>query len=94
MSKEYVTIIIPRMVLKVPFVRKTEDPKANFTRAERRVFDYLTTCKTHKEIANALNIGEQAAKFHASNIYRKVGVKSRLEFLARYGKAEPEAPQP
>lgn len=90
-SDQFVTIVIPRMVLKVPFVRVTEDLQARLTLRERDVFELLVTRKSHKEIAAILNISHRTAKFHASKIYRTLGVKDRLEFLSKYGKAQPEA---
>lgn len=88
MIDQFVTIVIPRMVLKVPFVRVSEDLQARLTLRERDVFEMLVTRKSHKEIAAALNISTRTAKWHASKIYRTLGVKDRLEFLARYGKAD------
>lgn len=78
------------MVLQIPFVRVTEPLRDKLTLCERGVFDLLVTGKIHKEIAATLGITTRTAKYHATKIYRKLQVKDRLEFLARYGKAEIE----
>ena len=91
---DFVTIVIPRLVLRIPFKRIYEDGSPpTLTVTERRVFALLTTNLVHKEIASALNISVRAAKLHASSIYRKTKTKDRLGFLQRYGKpSQPEAP--
>ena len=36
---------------------------------------------TNKEIAHQLNIRERTAKFHVSNVLRKLGIESRRNLL-------------
>lgn len=53
--------------------------KFNFTDREREVFLQVLEGKGNKEIAVYLNVSVSSIKKHVFNIYRKVGVKSRLE---------------
>lgn len=88
---EFVTVIIPRMVIQVPVVREfVRDRPEGLTEAEQRIFPLLCSGMVHKEIAAAVNLSYRTVKFHACNIYRKAEVNDRLEFLAKYSK--PEAP--
>ncbi|SDS65436.1 protein of unknown function [Formosa sp. Hel1_31_208] len=48
---------------------------------ERKIFIFLQDGKTNKEISDELNIGLSTVKSHVSNIYSKLGVKSRKEIL-------------
>ncbi|WP_299334507.1 helix-turn-helix transcriptional regulator [uncultured Psychroserpens sp.] len=48
---------------------------------ERKIFMLLQDGKTNKEISEELNIGLSTVKSHVSNIYSKLGIKSRKEIL-------------
>jgi DNA-binding NarL/FixJ family response regulator len=49
------------------------------TERELGVLRALAEGKTNKEIAQALWLAEQTVKFHLTNIYRKLDVRSRTE---------------
>lgn len=50
---------------------------ADLTRREREVLACLQTNAMNAEIAVMLNVGVETVRTHASNIYRKLGVKGR-----------------
>ena len=57
-----------------------------FTPQQFRVFHLLQKTGTAKEIASALGVSVQAAKYHISNVYRKAGItRGRVEFWTRFG---------
>ncbi len=51
---------------------------------EMEVFEKLLTDKTLSEIADDLFITYSSVHFHCKNIYKKVNVKSRKQFLIKY----------
>lgn len=51
--------------------------------AETQVAEYLKHGLSNKEIAEKLFVCEKTIKFHLTNIYKKQGVNSRMEFIAR-----------
>lgn len=53
------------------------------SKAENSVAEFLKTGISNKEIADKLCVTEKTVKFHLSSIYKKSGVKSRAEFIAR-----------
>jgi DNA-binding CsgD family transcriptional regulator len=54
---------------------------ARLSMQETRVLELMTTgCQT-KEIANMLGISARTAKFHGTNLLRKIGADSRLALL-------------
>ena len=56
-------------------------PLSLFTRSEQRVAKLLGDGLTYQEIADELVISFHTVKKHVQNIYRKCGVKNRLQFL-------------
>jgi DNA-binding NarL/FixJ family response regulator len=53
------------------------------TPREAEVMELLQTGKTNAEIANDLHVSVETIRSHARRIYRKLGVKTRRELLAR-----------
>jgi len=51
------------------------------TPQERRIYDLYVEGKTTAEIAGIIGIKENTMKFHNKNIYSKLGVSSRKQFL-------------
>lgn len=72
-----VVVRIPVTDLKVRKV--TYMPPTKFSTRERQVFLAMAAGKQNKEIAQALNISLRTAKFHCSNVMRKLGVDSRYK---------------
>jgi two-component system, NarL family, response regulator LiaR len=53
----------------------------SLTAREGQVLQLLFRRLTNKEIAYQLNIGERTAKFHVSNVIRKLGIENRRDIL-------------
>ncbi|MEV6522838.1 LuxR C-terminal-related transcriptional regulator [Longispora sp. NPDC051575] len=62
---------------KVPEVRTP-----GLTRREQEVMELAVAGASAKDIAERLFIGERTVETHLANIYRKLGVRSRIELLA------------
>lgn len=58
----------------------------NLTKKEEIVCAELFKNKSLKKIALDLGLSDSAVKFHAVNIYKKCGVKSRIELLIKFDK--------
>jgi len=56
-------------------------PGQSLTAREGQVLQLLFRHFTNKEIAHQLNIRERTAKFHVSNVLRKLGIESRRNLL-------------
>lgn len=62
---------------------------------EQQVFDLMCELKTTQEIASTLGVGAKTAKFHVSNVYKKLGIKvatpnvTRLYFTREFVDCEP-----
>ena len=55
----------------------------SITKREREVILALLDGKSNKELAETLFVSEKTIETHLANIYRKVGVKNRLELFSR-----------
>ena len=62
-------------------VRAPEKSHAALTERETDVMKLLAQGKSNKEIAQALNIGEQTVKTHVSRILDKLGLPSRTQVV-------------
>jgi len=62
-------------------VRAPEKSYAALTERETDVMKLLAQGKSNKEIAQALNIGEQTVKTHVSRILDKLGLSSRTQVV-------------
>ncbi|MEM8696401.1 MAG: LuxR C-terminal-related transcriptional regulator, partial [Pseudomonadota bacterium] len=59
------------------------DTEKLLTDREANVLQGLADGQSNKEIARALDLAENTVKFHVRNIYRKLGVKKRVNAVAR-----------
>jgi len=57
----------------------------DLTRREREILTLMLTSKAPKEFAKILKVSYHTIDFHRKNLYRKLGVKSRVELFFRYG---------
>lgn len=48
---------------------------------ESQVVDLVCMGHSNKKVAQELNIREKTVKFHLTNIYKKLNVKSRVQLL-------------
>jgi DNA-binding CsgD family transcriptional regulator len=49
--------------------------------AERRVVELVAAGRTNREVAAELFLGERTVEKHLSNVYAKLGVRSRTELV-------------
>jgi DNA-binding NarL/FixJ family response regulator len=73
---------IDRKTLRDSFLHRGRD-EISLTRREQEILRCLGSGLSNKEIANKLNITEQTVKSHCNHLYKKFGVKNRLQ-LALY----------
>lgn len=57
----------------------------NLSFREEQVMDLLMKALTNRRIAAVLGISERTAKFHVCNLLRKLQVRTRREFMDKYG---------
>jgi two-component system, sensor histidine kinase and response regulator len=57
---------------------------AQLTNREIEIYNLLLTNLSTKEIASKLDISYSGVNFHTNNLYRKLGVQSRTELLAKF----------
>ncbi len=61
-----------------------KDPIHSLSKRERVMLDALSKGLTNKELARSLGISANTVKFHLSNLYQKLDVKSRAQAIAFY----------
>lgn len=79
--------------------RKISATVKDLTEREKEVFDLIVQKGLNNtEIAEHLGITERSAKFHTSNVLRKMGTSDRLKLAVRYwqsgGTAKPAKSAP
>jgi DNA-binding CsgD family transcriptional regulator len=57
----------------------------NLTDREKEICKLLLTDLTYKGIGSAMGISKPGVSFHASNLYRKLGIQSRTELFVKLG---------
>ncbi len=63
---------------------------AGLSPREREILALICEAKSNPEIAKALGLSERTVRNHASNLFRKLGVRSRAEaILLRHGGSQP-----
>jgi len=60
------------------------------TTRENEVFSMLLTGLNPKEIAYSLNVSYYTIDFHRKNLYRKLGIHSRVELFTRFMQKIPQ----
>lgn len=58
---------------------------SSMTNKETTTLPLLANGKTNKEVAMVLGVSERTAKFHAGNIYKKMGVHGKTELMLLAG---------
>jgi LuxR family transcriptional regulator, positive regulator of biofilm formation len=53
------------------------------SKREVEIVDTISKGVTNKEAADKLNVTEKTIKFHLTNIYRKMGIKSRGQLIVK-----------
>ena len=59
-------------------------PPPPYTKAEALIVSFLVQGMSNQQIADATFIHEKTVKGHLTSIYRKAGVKTRVEFVVKY----------
>ncbi|MDR2597607.1 MAG: helix-turn-helix transcriptional regulator, partial [Treponema sp.] len=57
---------------------------SELTAREIEIFNLLLTNLSTKEIASKLELTYSGVNFHIQNLYRKLGIQSRTELLAKF----------
>ena len=66
-------------------IEKEKHPElALLSSREMEVFEQLLSDKTLAEIAEGLFISHSTVHFHCKNIYKKLGISSRRQFIITY----------
>ncbi len=60
----------------------------DLTPRQREVAALLLAAKTRRQIAGELGLSESTVKMHTSDLYRKLGINSRVELFRLFGVAE------
>lgn len=64
--------------------RSGQRPNLNtLSRREREILSLICAAKSNPQIAAELNLSERTVRNHASNLFRKLGVRSRAEAILR-----------
>lgn len=58
----------------------------NLSTRELEIFEWLLSDRTLNQIAEELCISSSAVHFHCKNVYKKLNVSSRRQFLIKYRK--------
>jgi two-component system nitrate/nitrite response regulator NarL len=79
-------VVAPTMALKLVDLLKPGEPKASrescmkqLTEREREILQHLSSGKSNKAIAQALDISHDTVKLHVRHILSKLGLTSRVE---------------
>jgi pimeloyl-ACP methyl ester carboxylesterase/DNA-binding CsgD family transcriptional regulator len=70
---------------RVPSAAGLKPNLAGLSRREREILEMICAAKSNPEIAAALKLSERTVRNHASNIFKKLGVKSRAEAMLYAG---------
>jgi NarL family two-component system response regulator YdfI len=63
--------------------REGSEVAASLTPREREILDHLSTGLTMRQMANRLGISSRTVETHVLKLYRKLGVKTRVQAVAR-----------
>lgn len=72
------------MKMQTDHMDKVPDISDSFTKAENLIAKFLLRGMSNNDIANEAFITPKTVKFHLTNMYKKSGVVSRLEFMAKW----------
>lgn len=80
-----VSVAAGKMVFPFLDVRELQkDPIFQMTKRERDLLEALSKGRSNRELAAEFNISTNTVKFHLSNLYEKLSVKSRTQAVAFY----------
>ncbi|MDH5798089.1 MAG: response regulator transcription factor [Paracoccaceae bacterium] len=64
---------------------ETATSNAGLSARELQILDLICQAKSNKEIARELDVSEKTVRNHATNLFAKLGVKSRQEAILAAG---------
>jgi DNA-binding CsgD family transcriptional regulator len=64
------------------------------THAEERIARLVAAGRTNREVAEELGVSAKTVEWNLTRVYRKLGVRSRAELAARYGRGYPLGREP
>lgn len=67
------------LIMVTPTVPAAEDPTLRLTPRQRAVAEYAAAGATAREIAGALSLTHDTVRDHLKEIYRRLGIASRVE---------------
>ncbi len=70
---------------RVPSAAGLKPNLAGLSRREREILEMICAAKSNPEIAAALKLSERTVRNHASNLFKKLGVKTRAEAMLYAG---------
>jgi DNA-binding NarL/FixJ family response regulator len=83
MSREIASKVIASFQEPVAAAAEVEDLSAR----EREILELLASGKSNKELASHLNLTEGTVRWHLSNVYNKLHVRSRTEAVLKFKSA-------
>lgn len=78
------SILPTRMAELVELRNAATDVQMNLTHSERTVMERVAGGSTNKEIATSMHLSVRTVETYLSKIYRKLGVRNRVEAVAKY----------
>jgi DNA-binding CsgD family transcriptional regulator len=74
---------------------RPRDLYQKLTKREKEILPMLAEGKTYSEIATELFLSQATIKSHINNIYKKLGIRSRIELIRKYPAEihHPESPE-
>lgn len=85
-SSPFLANLTPRILFKIhdpdrmdEEIEKEINEKYSLTEREKEILGHLLKGKSNKEMADLMFVSTETVKTHLQNIYKKLGVKSRME---------------
>lgn len=90
-ASPFLANLTPRILLKLRDPSKMDaeienkiEERPSLTAREKEILAMLLKGKSNKDISDLMFVSTETVKTHLQNIYRKLGVKSRMEVLAQF----------
>jgi DNA-binding CsgD family transcriptional regulator len=64
----------------------------SLTETERKIARLVAEGRTNREVAEQLAVSPKTIEWTLTRVYRKLGLRSRVELAARYGRGYPLGP--
>lgn len=77
----FITLVVALVFISVTIVKTRKDPDSLLSIQEQKIKELIIAGKSNKEIGAELFISISTVKTHVSNIYQKLGVRSRKDLI-------------